>query len=212
MVNHTVKEIKATGVVLQPVKGAEFFTSFGNLPGYLAPAKATELFTVAGVNLTPMGVLAAKKAGDIGTSAGETPQGAEEPGIGAKGAEAMGWYDTMAADPSAYIENAKQQGASDIASMLLDLKNGSGLFGNTTDQEECSIALLITGLTPEMAKEVSVAYGKIDAKMNVYAVLDDELGGDISTLAKAYWTGCTGEGDEYKPAITSILEKIKKTA
>lgn len=212
MVNHTVKEIKATGVVLQPVKGAEFFTSFGNLPGYLAPAKATELFTVAGVNLTPMGVLAAKKAGDIGTNAGETPQGAEEPGMFTKGAEAMGYYDTMAADPSAYIENAKQQGASDIASMLLDLKNGSGLFGNTTDQEECSIALLITGLTPEMAKEVSVAYGKIDAKMNVYAVLDDELGGDISTLAKAYWTGCTGEGDEYKPAITSILEKIKKTA
>ena len=212
MVNHTVKEIKATGVVLQPVKGAEFFTSFANLPGYLAPAKATELFTVAGVNLTPMGVLAAKKAGDIGTNAGETPQGAEEPGMFAKGAEAMGYYDTMAADPNAYIENAKQQGASDIASMLLDLKNGSGLFGNTTDQEECSIALLITGLTPEMAKEVSVAYGKIDAKMNVYAVLDDELGGDISTLAKAYWTGCTGEGDEYKPAITSILEKIKKTA
>ena len=157
-----------------------------------------------------MGVLAAKKAGDIGTSAGETPQGAEEPGIGAKGAEAMGWYDTMAADPSAYIENAKQQGASDIASMLLDLKNGSGLFGNTTDQEECSIALLITGLTPEMAKEVSVEYQKIDAKDTVYSVLDDELGGDISVLAKAYWTGCTGEGDEFKAPIANILKRIKK--
>jgi len=210
MVPHTVKEINATGVILQPLNGAEFHTPFANLPGYLSPTKATELFTVAGVNLTPMGVLAAKKAGDIGTNAGETPDGAEEPGMFAKGAEAMGYYDTMAADPSVYIANAKQQGASDIASMLLDLKNGSGLFGNTTDQEECSIALLITGLTPEMAKEVSIAYGKIDAKMNVYAVLDDELGGDIATLAKAYWTGCTGEGDEFKAPIANILKRIKK--
>jgi hypothetical protein len=128
----------------------------------------------------------------------------------AKGAEAMGYYDTMAADPSKYIANAKQQGASDIASMLLDLKNGSGLFGNTTDQEECSIALLITGLTPEMAKEVSAEYQKIDAKDTVYAVLDDELGGDISVLAKAYWTGCTGEGDEFKAPIANILKRIKK--
>lgn len=186
-------------------------TSYSTLLTQLSPATAQSVLTAANVQ---KGVIAAGVA-DIAVkvdSAGETPQGAEEPGLGAKGAEAMGWYDTMAADPSAYIENAKQQGASDIASMLLDLKNGSGLFGNTTDQEECSIALLITGLTPEMAKEVSVAYGKIDAKMNVYAVLDDELGGDISTLAKAYWTGCTGEGDEYKPAITNILEKIKKTA
>jgi hypothetical protein len=116
----------------------------------------------------------------------------------------------MAADPNAYIQNAKQQGASDIASMLLYLKNGSGLFGNTTDQEECCIALLVTGLTPEMAKEVSAEYQKIDAKDTVYAVLDDELGGDISVLAKAYWTGCTGEGDEYKAAITNILKRIKK--
>jgi hypothetical protein len=210
MVPHTVKEINATGVILQPLKGAEFHTPFANLPGYLSPTKATELFTVAGVNLTPMGVLAAKKAGDIGTNAGETPDGAEEPGMFAKGAEAMGYYDTMAADPSKYIANAKQQGASDIASMLLDLKNGSGLFGNTTDQEECSIALLITGLTPEMAKEVSVEYQKIDAKDTVYSVLDDELGGDISVLAKAYWTGCTGEGDEFKAPIANILKRIKK--
>jgi len=210
MIAHEVVSV-GEGEVKLMVKGTKqtFSTPFERVPGYLTPEKATELFTVAGVNLTPMGVLAAKKAGDIGTS-GSTPAGAEEPGIATKGAEAMGWYDTMAADPSAYIANAKQQGASDIASMLLDLKNGSGLFGNTTDQEECSIALLITGLTPEMAKEVSIAYGKIDAKMNVYAVLDDELGGDIATLAKAYWTGCTGEGDEYKESITNLLEKIKK--
>lgn len=210
MVDHTVKEIQATGVLLKPEKGAEFFTSFENLPNYIAPQKATELFTAAGINLSPKALLAAKKAGEIGTGELGTPQGAEEPGLAAKGAEALGYYDTMAADPNAYIQNAKQQGASDIASMLLDLKNGSGLFGNTTDQEECCIALLVTGLTPEMAKEVSAEYQKIDAKDTVYAVLDDELGGDISVLAKAYWTGCTGEGDEYKAAIANILKRIKK--
>jgi hypothetical protein len=128
----------------------------------------------------------------------------------AKGAEAMGYYDTLAADPSKFIENAKAQGASDIASMLLDLKNGSGIFGNTTDQEECAIALLITGLTPEMAKEVSTAYAKIDVKSNVYDVIEDELGGDISTLAQAYWTGCTGQGDNFKASIAKIIERIQK--
>jgi hypothetical protein len=61
-----------------------------------------------------------------------------------------------------------------------------------------------------MAKEVSVEYQKIDAKDTVYSVLDDELGGDISVLAKAYWTGCTGEGDEFKAPIANILKRIKK--
>ena len=124
----------------------------------------------------------------------------------------MGYYDTLAADPKAYIENAKKQGASDVASMLLDLKNGSGLFGNTTSQEECSIALLITGLTPEMAKEVSAEYKKIDVKSDVYGVIDDELGGDISIFTKAYWTACTGEGDEYSATIANVYSRIKKGA
>lgn len=210
LVDHTVKEVQATGVILQPAKGSPFFISFEKLPGYIPPQQATELFTFAGINLTPKAILAAKKAGDIGTAPVTSQEGAAEPGLGAKAAEVMGYYDTMAADPSAYIENAKNQGASDIASMLLDLKNGSGLFGNTTDQEEGCIALLITGLTPQMAKEVAAEYGKIDTKMNVYSVLDDELGGDISILAKAYWTGCTGEGDEYKSAISEIVKIIKK--
>lgn len=183
-------------------------TNYDTLLTQLSPKTATDVLTAANINKTATGLVAARAAGVIG--GGSTPEGAAEPGLGAKAAEVMGYYDTMAADPSAYIANAKQQGASDIASMLLDLKNGSGLFGNTTDQEECSIALLITGLTPEMAKEVSAEYQKIDAKDTVYAVLDDELGGDISVLAKAYWTGCTGEGDEYKASIANILKRIKK--
>ena len=96
--------------------------------------------------------------------------------------------------------------------MLLDLKSGSGLFGNTTGQEECSIALLITGLTPEMAKAVSVEYKKLDANMDVYGVLADELDGDNATFAKAFWTGCTGEGDEFKPEIIKTIQRIKNKA
>jgi hypothetical protein len=185
-------------------------TNYDTLLTQLSPNTATNVLTAANVNKTTAALVAAR-AVDAGTNAGETPDGAAEPGIGAKAAEIMGYYDTFAADPNAYIENAKRQGASDIAAMLLDLKNGSGLFGNTTGQEECSIALLITGLTPEMAKEVSVAYKKIDVKMSVYDVISDELGGDISIFAKSYWTACTGEGDEYKSKIDDIYKRIKGT-
>ena len=186
-------------------------TNYDTLLTQLSPATATTVLTSANINKTAKGLVAAR-AVNAGTNAGETPEGADEPGLGAKAAEVMGYYDTLAADPNAYIENAKKQGASDIASMILDLKNGSGLFGNTTNQEECSIALLITGLTPEMAKEVSTEYKKIDAKMDVYGVIDDELGGDIGIFAKAYWTGCTGEGDEYKANIENAYSRIKKGA
>jgi hypothetical protein len=186
-------------------------TQYDTLLTQLSPKTATDVLTAANINMTAKGLVAAR-AVDISSNAGETSQGAEEPGLGAKAAEVMGYYDTLAADPNAFIQNAKQQGASDIASMILDLKNGSGLFGNTTSQEECSIALLITGLTPEMAKEVSAEYKKIDAKMDVYGVIDDELGGDISIFAKAYWTGCTGEGDEYKATIENVYSRIKKGA
>lgn len=179
-------------------------TNYSTLLTQLSPKTATDVLTAANVNLTTKATLAAKKAGEIGSSSG----GAQDAGVVAKGAEMMGWYDTMAADPSAFIENAKAQGASDIASLLLELKNGSGLFGNTTNQEECSIALLITGLTPEMAKEVSKEYKKIDTKMNVYQVIEDELGGDMSIFAKAYWTACTGEGADYAAAIEGVYQRI----
>jgi hypothetical protein len=141
-------------------------TNYATLLTQLSPKTATDVLTAANINKTATALVAAR-AVNAGTNAGETPEGAEEPGLGAKAAEVMGYYDTLAADPSKYIANAKQQGASDIASMLLDLKNGSGLFGNTTDQEECSIALLITGLTPEMAKEVSVEYCILSSRRRI---------------------------------------------
>jgi hypothetical protein len=204
----TITKVSDDGLGLIVSYGGKspMFTGWDKLLTQLSPNTATSVLTAAGVNMTAKGVLAAKKAGEIGSSSG----GAEDANYLEKGAEVLGYYDTLAADPNAYIENAKQQGASDIASMLLDLKNGSGLFGNTTSQEECSIALLITGLTPDMAKEVSAEYQKIDAKMNVYAVLNDELSGDIAIFAKAYWSACTGEGDDYKAGISAVYSKIKK--
>ena len=61
-----------------------------------------------------------------------------------------------------------------------------------------------------MAKQVSVEYSNIDTKSTVYAVLDDELDGEIAIFAKAFWTGCTGEGDDYKASIANIIKRIKK--
>lgn len=130
-------------------------------------------------------------------------------GGGEKFSEIMGWYDTLAADPRSFIETTKSQGAQDLASMLFEFKQGSGFFGNTTNQEECAIALLITGLSPEMAKEVATEYKKLD-KLSVYEMLDDELGGDEAIFAKTYWSACTGEGDEYKPHIKNAFDRIRQ--
>jgi hypothetical protein len=119
----------------------------------------------------------------------------------------MGWYDTLAADPNAYMSSLAEQDAASLAETILDLKKGSGLFGNTTDQEELAMALIITSLTPEGAKKVAAEYNKIDASSSVYAVIDDELGGDLGMFAKAYWSACTGEG-EYAGQVRNILSKI----
>ena len=69
--------------------------------------------------------------------------------------------------------------------------------------------LIILSLTPKGAKQVGAEYVKLDSSgMNVYAVLDDELGGDMGMFAKAYWSGCTGEGIYVEP-INNIVAKIK---
>jgi len=137
-------------------------------------------------------------------------EAAPEASLGAKGAEAMGWYDTQTADPRSFIEAQKGAAATGLAEIIFDLKKGSGLFGNTTNQEELLMALTILSLDGKGAKEVQVAYKKLDGEMNVYAVLDDELGGDMSMFAKAHWTACTGEGAEYAAGIKNIRARIKK--
>jgi hypothetical protein len=168
---------------------ANLTTVNAGLPGYISKMSMNRL--------VPVGAAAA-----LGSRL-------DSAGSGEKFSEIMGWYDNLAADPNAFINTTKNQGAQDLASMLLEFKQGSGFFGNTTNQEECAMALLITGLSPEMAKEVSAEYKKID-KETVYAVLDDELGGDQAIFAKTYWTACTGEGDKYKPYIKNTFDRIRQ--
>lgn len=210
MIPHKVISTKNGVVKLQALSGSKntFAVGYGNvgqgaeLITKTTPAMAKAILDSSGLNVKLAALTAAvAKKGE---------EHAEGEGLGAKAAGALGYYDSQKADPSAFIENAKNQGASDIASMLLDLKNGSGLFGNTTNQEEGSIALLVTGLIPEMVKKVSAEYKKLDSKMDAYSVLDDELGGDMAIIAKAYWTGCTGEGEQYKAAINNIRTRILK--
>lgn len=118
----------------------------------------------------------------------------EEPGIVAKGAEIMNWYDTVTADPNLYVASLYGQGPAALADKILSLKKGSGFFGNTTNQEELCLALITISLTPDGAAEVQKEYQKL-AGEKVYPVLDDELGGDLGLFAKAYWSACTGEGN-----------------
>jgi hypothetical protein len=99
--------------------------------------------------------------------------------------------------------------AAGLAQAILDLKKGSGLFGNTTDQEELAMALIILSLTPEGAKQVKDEYAKLD-NVPVYAVIDDELGGDMGLFAKSYWSACTGDQGNMTGPINGILTKIRK--
>jgi len=210
MIPHKVLSTNNGMVKLQALSGTKntFTVGYGNvgqgaeLITKTAPSVAKTILDYTGLNVAlAAGAIIGKKGEEQAKGGTNTAE---------KGAEFLGYYDSQKADPSAFIENAKNQSASDIASMLLDLKNGSGLFGNTTNQEEGSIALLVTGLIPEMVKKVSAAYKQLDSKMDAYAVLDDELGGDMAIIAKAYWTGCTGEGEQYAAAINNIRLRITK--
>lgn len=149
--------------------------------------------------------LAIKKTSDVGSNV-NAPTSQSDFNV----AEIMGYYDTLAADPNAYIEDTKQQGPDVLASRILDLKRGSGLFGNTTEQEELAMALIITSLDPESCNLVAERYKKLDPGSTVYAVLDDELGGDLAIFAKAWWTGCTKEGKDLEEVISQIYQSIKK--
>lgn len=167
-----------------------------------AAPKTQKAIATAGKLIAP-GALAASH---VEKGGGES---APEASMVAKGAEAMGWYDTQTADPRAFIQSQKAAAAAGVAELLFDLKKGSGLFGNTTNQEELLMALTILSLDGKGAKEVQTAYKRLDAKDNVYVVLDDELGGDMAMFAKAHWTACTGEGKTYAAGIANIRSRIK---
>ena len=176
-------------------------TSMSKLYTQLMPK--TQVAVATAGKLAAPATIAAMHADAGGTEA------AEEASLMGKGAEIMGWYDTQTADPRAYIEAQKGAAATGLAEIIFDLKKGSGLFGNTTNQEELLMALTVLSLDGEGAKEVQAQYKRLDGT-NVYAVLDDELGGDMAMFAKAHWTACTGEGSEYAAGIKNIRARVKK--
>lgn len=204
-----VLNIAEDGVQMQGANGVIFKASHADFLLSVDPGLANKILNAANITATQAGVaLATKKTADI-VSSGAVDQGAEQSSswLGT-GAEIMGWYDTLAADPNAYLASLGNQDAVSLAETILNLKKGSGIWGNTTDQEELALALIVTALTPKGAKEVQKEYAKIDSSMSVYAVLDDELGGDLGMFAKAYWSACTGEG-AYVGPVQNIVKKIR---
>ena len=203
-----VLDIAEDGVQMQGASNQIFKASHADFIISVDPGLANKILNAAKINATTTGVaLATKKTADA-VSSGAVDQGADGPGWVGTSAEVMGWYDTLAADPNSFMGSLEGQSAEGLAEMILNLKKGSGIWGNTTDQEELALALIVTALTPKGAKDVAQAYSKIDPQMSVYAVLDDELGGDLGMFAKAYWSACTGEG-AYVGPVQNILGKIK---
>jgi len=203
-----VLKISEQGVLLEGAKGNQFLASHADFVIGCDPGLANKVLNAAGIPASAAALaLATKKTSDVVGSSAVDYEG-EGASWGGKAAEVMGWYDTLAADPNAYMASLEGSDAAGLAQAILDLKKGSGLFGNTTDQEELAMALIIVSLTPEGAKKVKEEYAKLD-NVPVYAVLEDELGGDMGLFAKAYWSACTGEGNLTGP-INSVLKKIKK--
>lgn len=156
------------------------------------PSTATKVAAGAG--------LAAKKGEEI-------TMNADASGLEVAG-EILGWYDSLAADPSQEIAQVKQSTPQALAEQILQLKNGSGIWGNTTNQEELMMALIITSVTHEAAAQIEEEYNKLDPNAGgVLAVLKDELGGDEGLLAQTYWAGCLGLDD---PNISKAKARINK--
>ena len=207
ILNITDEGVTMTGT-FNKVKVPPFTANHADFIVNINPSLANKILDAANLSATTTGVaLAGMKAKEMADfSRDEIGQG-DTPWLGTA-AEFMGWYDTLKADPSSYVESLQDQDAATLAEEILNLKKGTGIVGNTTDKEELAMALIITSLTPDSAKKVAAEYNKIDPSMSVYAVIEDELGGDLGMFAKAYWSACTGEG-AYVGPVSNIVSKIK---
>jgi hypothetical protein len=205
MVDHQVLKISKDGVRLRSLSGTKniFTTKADDFILNVDPGLANKILNAAKIDATAAGMaLATKKAADLADSTGDIDTGA---GFIGKASEVMGWYDTVKADPSSYIEsNVKGKGADQLAEMLIMLQDGGGIFGNTTDQEELQIALILTSIDPDLAREVDSKFSK-KGEGTVSQLIEDELGGDLAVITKAAWDGMTGERDSSRYA-----SKIKK--
>lgn len=204
LVEHEVLAVSETGVILKPVNGNQFTVGLDKFIVEADPKVATSILDNAKI---PAALVTKKVADTYAASTSDSDN--SDANFVEQGAELMGWYDTLQSDPRGYQTAVKESTADELASSLLDLKNGSGFFGNTTDQEELAMCLVITGLTPDGCKELQKAYSKVD-DTPVYSVLDDEIGGDHGMFTKAYWTACTGEGQEYTTPIAKMRQRIAK--
>jgi hypothetical protein len=210
MVPHKVLAINQDGVQLQALSGPKdaFMAASDKFILEVHPNLANRILNRAGLNATKAGLILATNK--INSIVGSTASTVSQPaGFFGKAGEIMGWYDTFTADAGSFAASLQDKTAKELAEMLLDLKKGTGFFGNTTNQEELAMTVIITSLSPEGARQVQSEYSKIDPEMSVYALLSDELGGEVGMFAKAYWTGITGEGTDYASAIRNIRAKLK---
>jgi len=210
VIPHKVLAITPEGVQLQALGGTKniFMAKSTEFVLNTTPTLANRILNKAGINATKAGLLLATNK--LNSVVGSTSSTVSAPaGFIGQAGEIMGWYDTLVADTGSFAASLQGQTAKQLAEKLLDLKGGTGFFGNTTDQEELAMAIIITSLTPEGAKSLQAEYSKIDPEMSVYALLDDEISGETGMFAKAYWTGLTGEGKEYASAIRNIRAKLK---
>jgi hypothetical protein len=124
--------------------------------------------------------------------------------------EFLGYYDAMAADPNKFVNSVKQMSVpKDIAQQLKNYKDGSGLFGNTTDQEELAISLMLMYMNPIMANEVNAQFTKL-AGMDLYAMVDDELEDVMGYFVKAYLHATLGLGqDSIAQKVDQVYARIK---
>lgn len=118
--------------------------------------------------------------------------------------EIMGWYDSLAKNPESYIKDVKSEGSDKLAETLIMLQDGTGIFGNTTDQEELQIALILTSITPDIAREVDAEF-KRKGEGSVSDLISDELGGDLAIITNSVWNGMIGGADSSK-YVSKILK------
>jgi len=205
----TVNGVQLTRVAnkAKGIKSGTFAVGASDFLMKTSPGLANKILQFAKITPTKAATLAAtKKVAEFGDNIQSGTSAADASGFG-KFSEVMGWYDTLAADPQAYIDSVKLQGEEELASMIYELKEGTGFWGNTTNQEELAMALIITSMTAEAAVRVKEEYSKLTGG-SVDAVLADELGGDMGTLASTWWKVISG--GEAPTDVKSIKSRINQ--
>jgi hypothetical protein len=152
----------------------------------------------------------AKTVGGVGAVVADGDVSGDGNGLEIAG-EVLGWYDTMTADPNAYLEDLVGKSEDNLANMIWELSEGTGIWGNTTNKEELAIALIITSLTPGSAKKVQTAFADLETESRtIHSILVDELGGNLEDIATTWWSACTGENIGEHPKIDLMYGKLTK--